>query len=97
MASALSQGLHAGLGSGAHTSGLTQAFLSKHPELKQEYFPPYAPDLNPQDVMETSKRISKMLPQAAMPRLGTFLIMVSLGCVAVPTSLKASFVLPVFM
>lgn len=32
-----------------HTGELTQAFLSQHPEIIKEYFPAYAPDLNPEE------------------------------------------------
>jgi transposase len=32
-----------------HTSGITQAFLSEHPEILHEHFPAYAPELNPEE------------------------------------------------
>lgn len=32
-----------------HTSRLTQSFLSQHPRILHEHFPPYAPQLNPEE------------------------------------------------
>jgi transposase len=32
-----------------HTSALTRSFLAEHPEILPEYFPAYAPELNPEE------------------------------------------------
>lgn len=36
-------------GAPIHTSRETKAFLAKHPEIRVEPLPPYAPDLNPEE------------------------------------------------
>ena len=32
-----------------HRSNLVKAYLAEHPEIHQEYLPPYAPELNPEE------------------------------------------------
>lgn len=50
-----------------HTSGLTQTFLSQHPQVFQEYLPPYALNSIPKSiVMATSNSILEM-PFLAIP------------------------------